>query len=649
MDVKQFFEDIFGERDINFRCIKNSGSDRPKDANGQYNENILKILQQMNSQEFEVYFAVNSGGYKDADISQINAVFVDIDCGRDEDKKYYNLEIVEKFKRNKLEELSRFEHQPTYVIETRNGLQCYWLVHDNATIDQFRECEDRIVSYFNGDERAKNPARLLRVPNTYWCKDSSSKVLTKIIQRNDLRYYIQDLIDSLPHIEKVSVIKSNTKHSSLSRTPKPSSHDMLYMLRNKDIEGLQAIIKPDPVILHSHEQVYDHLKKQDLNHFIGMDGNTFRCIVHDDNNPSAGILVNFDTDHYIYNCMSANCGFKGTIIQLTERLTGLSRINALRFLRKVYKIEYAETDWQKEQKAILEENQRLILSTEFELCYPEVHDKVRRYISLLYLLNNIAKEHVLTENFIDANGNSVFFVSLTYLAEKLGYKDPRRICDRLGLMSYLGLINKLPEEQVPKPMLDNAKHIANSKKQKNLIGFYSIPSYGDHILSYCTQKAKEYNEKGFTMKGWSREMLLRALGEEEADRVYPQLKGKTISTISEELTTLIEKVTLTLIRENGWTTEKEILQNQAITPFVSRAFTEKQFKRIIGELLDKYGLERVRLNKKIKGELDIRIDTYPKIIKFVTDGSNVEKEVTPIIIVTPKKKKKLNPLKDNLS
>ena len=287
------------------------------------------------------------------------------------------------------------------------------------------------------------------------------------------------------------------------------------MLQSKDIEGLQATIKPQPVIFSSHEEVYDYLKKQDLHQFLGVHSNTFKCLVHNDHNPSAGIIVNSDTGHHIYNCLSASCGFKGTIIQLTERLTGLSRINALRFLRKVYSIEYAETDWQKEQKAILEENQRLIMSDEFKEFYRDVYNRVRNYIPLLYVVNGFAKEHVVTENFSDNNENAVFFLSLSHIAKIMGFNDSKRCCDRLGLFAYLGLINKLSEDQIPEHMLNNARHIAASKQQKNLINFYSIPPYGYATLTYSKTKAKEYVDKGLTMKGWSREMILRALGDDE--------------------------------------------------------------------------------------------------------------------------------------
>lgn len=651
MNTKQFFEDMFGEDQINFRCIK-AGS-KPIDANGQYNQQTLSILQQMNKQDYEVYFVPNSGGYKDADINKVNTVFIDLDCGRDTNKNYYSFDVVKGYKQKKLDELDRFIYKPSYVIETRNGFHCYWLVHSEATISQFKECEGRLISYFDADVQVKNPARLLRVPDTYWCKDIHNKVAINIIQRNDIRYYIDDLINSLPcqvikpQKEKVSVIKSNVSNYSLSPTPKHSENQMLNMLKNRDIEGLQEILKPEQITVSSHEEVYDYLKKQELHKLLGVHRDAFKCIVHEDNNPSAGILINANTGHHIYNCQSGNCGFSGTIIQVTERLTGMNRINSLRFLRKVFRIEYAETDWQKEQKAILEENQRFIMSEEFKDFYPEVYKRVRNYIPLLYVINGFAKDHIITENFSDGNENAVFFISLSHIAKLMGASDPKRIGDKIGLFAYLGLINKLPEDQIPNHLLNNAKHIAAKKHQKNIVSFFSIPPYGDRSLSFSKKKAEEYVDKGFTMKGWSREMILRAVGDEEADRVYPQMKGKQLSLVSEEITSLIEGVVMSLVNFKGWTMEQEILQSEEIKTLNKKTLTEKQFKRIIGELLDKYGLERVRLNNKLKEGLGIDVKGHPFVIKFFSDDFKIKNEVTQSIMFPPQKS--VISIKDNVS
>lgn len=63
-------------------------------------------------------------------------------------------------------------------------------------------------------------------------------------------------------------------------------------------------------------------------------------------------------------------------------------------------------------------------------------------------------------------------------------------------------------------------------------------------------------EKGCTTNSVNYEGILRNFEVEEADRVFPQDKGKIISSLSDEVAMYIANITLVLIEEQGWTTEK---------------------------------------------------------------------------------------------
>jgi hypothetical protein len=203
METQQFFDDIFNGKHINFRCLRKGGD--PISLNGLYNDYIKNQLDQLNQQNYDVYFVVNSGGYKDNQINEINAAFIDLDCGRDENGEYFPLEVTRQFKQQKLDQLQKYRCKPGYIIETRNGLQCYWLLNKMATIDQFKECEKRLIAYFDADKTVKNPSNLMRVPDYYWVKDIQNRFLAAIIEHNDVRYDIEEIIDSL-----VAVCKEDT-------------------------------------------------------------------------------------------------------------------------------------------------------------------------------------------------------------------------------------------------------------------------------------------------------------------------------------------------------------------------------------------------------------------------------------------------------
>lgn len=310
---------------------------------------------------------------------------------------------------------------------------------------------------------------------------------------------------------------------------------------------------------------------------------------------------------------SSNCDFRGTIIDVTERLTGLDLFDTLNFLRKVYKIELAEAEWGKNHREALERNLELINGQTIHELYPEVYKLVKNYLPLIDTLHQIAKQHIYTETFSDSSGRPVFFVSIRELARKLK-KDSKNVSVQLAALTYLGLVNKLSEEEIPEPFLKRANDEATKHNHKYLVGFYSIPSYDSESLAFITTKAIEFKTKGFTMKGFSRHMLLLSLGESEANRVFPQMAGKAIPQLNEEVTSKMERVALQMIRQKGWTTEKEILEQIELHFRGQQRFKETQIKRMLPDMYDKYLLKRVPLNNELKEKFGIDCIGFPRII-----------------------------------
>ncbi|WAH39025.1 hypothetical protein [Alicyclobacillus dauci] len=635
IETREFFDDIFDTAAINFGCLKYGQKGGRIDVNGRYNSNTAARLEQINQQGYEVYYAINTGGYKDKDITHFNAIFADFDRGRDEEKNYYPLYETERYKNEVLERLETFL-KPTWVVETRNGLQCLWLLHSGATLVQFEECEDRLIKYLKADTAVKNPSRLLRVPGFYWSKDPNNKFLARIIQHHNVRYDIQTIIDHLPKVQTEYSVGQNgnsdrKKCSSLlpitvpktqSATPNPG------LIAAQQVEALQAIIKPTPYTASSSSDVFTYLKQQDLHDFLGVAGERFRCLFHDDSNPSAGIFI-ADSGDYLYKCHSDRCGVCGSIIELTQRILETKNFSrVLRFLRKVYLIEFAESDWQVEQKEIIDSNISFLDSVTFREGYSEVYMRIRNYQKELQVMNEFAKEHILTQYFTDANGRPAFFAPISRIRQLCGKSihQDKQITNVIGLLTYLGLINKLSTEDIPEQMLRTAKHIAAKNKQSKIVSFYSIPLYDLKTMNFAMQKAREFKDKGFTMKGWGRELLIRSLGQDEADRVYPQEKGKPIPELSEEVTSQIEKVTLQIIEHKGWTTESEVLYNVCLMFEGQRQFKERQFKRIITELQEKYSLSRPRLNKELKERLNIELKGYPYILTRENEDEQMERK-----------------------
>ena len=161
-------------------------------------------LQWLNQKGNDIYFIVNSGGTTDASISRINSVFIDWDAGRMDSGEYFPLDEVVEKKRMILPRIESFTFVCSHLVDTRNGYQAYWLVDHLATVDQFRECQRRLIAYFDSDPSIKNPARVMRLPGYDWMKDGYESYPVTIIEGNGQRYDIQEIIDALPAVQKQS-------------------------------------------------------------------------------------------------------------------------------------------------------------------------------------------------------------------------------------------------------------------------------------------------------------------------------------------------------------------------------------------------------------------------------------------------------------
>lgn len=76
---------------------------------------------------------------------------------------------------------------PTSVVETKNGYHVYFGARE-ATSVHYREIEDGLVAYFDGDKRARDATRLLRVPGFYHWKDHASPFMVQEVSHCQVSY-----------------------------------------------------------------------------------------------------------------------------------------------------------------------------------------------------------------------------------------------------------------------------------------------------------------------------------------------------------------------------------------------------------------------------------------------------------------------------
>lgn len=663
VETIDFLNLIHGENaEINFRMIQEDK--KPFNKHGTY-KFLEKELIKCNKDNYDVYFVVNGGGTTKPEINRINAVYVDFDAGRDQSKitgydkrgnpkhpYYTDMSIIEAFKKEKLNIISQFPVKPSIIVETRNGLHVYWLVHSDATISEFEECQLRFIQYFNSDDAIKSPERVMRLPNFLWCKKGYDKYLSKVIEFNNYRYNIQDIINSLPELNISGKEKRIKQEISVPQAPaiKVTSNieksNNIELIRKKDIDSLRKVLynssididdniggvfartieegilfssfarvktpygSDGKIIVHNRERL-NQLVKCNINllDFLGFENSYFNCIFHADTTNSASVFKSPKTGQYIYKCHSSNCYFgSGNILKVVQRIQRCTLPQAYNFIKAIFDIELIETEWQKEQKELLIYNKDYLLSDDWAFEYPESYKLIKRYIPTLNILIDFAINNVQDIPYEDLD-KSIFFISNRYLQHLLNVCNHEGVNKRINLLTFLKLLEKINSESLPKKVLNKAIHFAARKNQNNIVQFYSIPSYSDDLLSQVEEKAIIFKKNNLSMTGMSREMIERTFGKEQADKVYPQSTDKKISKVSNEFADNISQTIYDLIEEKGYALEKECLDIVGNT-----RQNHKRLKRVLPEIIINNDYQRIRLNGELKKKYNVKCEGYPFII-----------------------------------
>lgn len=194
-------------------------------------------------------------------------------------------------------------------------------------------------------------------------------------------------------------------------------------------------------------------------------------------------------------------------------------------------------------------------------------------------------------------------------------KNRIQLAQSLSLFALLNLIEKLPEGKIPENELRKAKSIAAQYGLKKITNFYSFSEYGVDTFTESEENAKKLKENNVTLRGLSRELVLRTFGEEKANEIYPQFKfenSRGTSEKSDEHTAEIINCIWYCLDKKGYCTEMDI--TKMLNVKYHHVTTEVQIKKSLQEILTSYGLKRIRANKDLKEKYCIEGNGYPFII-----------------------------------
>ena len=142
-------------------------------------------LCRLNKQGYGIFLTVNETdeeGVKAENITGVRALWADWDDGRPD----------------------MVPVEPSIVIRTSpNRFQAYWLLGDEMTKPQFKQCMERIVVSYGGDKNCKDVARVLRVPGFFHTKAEDWRVrFAKDSPEPAPTYKAARLVKAFPSVEE---------------------------------------------------------------------------------------------------------------------------------------------------------------------------------------------------------------------------------------------------------------------------------------------------------------------------------------------------------------------------------------------------------------------------------------------------------------
>jgi hypothetical protein len=136
--------------------------------------------QNWNSRGYGIFHTVQTFKYrrKVSDLVHINAWAVDLDEG------------------TKAEQWARIDRgvAPTLVIESKNGFHVYFRANGATTETWKTIMEHRLIPFYKADKKAKDLARILRVPGYYHYKDPKDPFLVRKVLERKVEYTERDML-----------------------------------------------------------------------------------------------------------------------------------------------------------------------------------------------------------------------------------------------------------------------------------------------------------------------------------------------------------------------------------------------------------------------------------------------------------------------
>lgn len=346
----------------------------------------------------------------------------------------------------------------------------------------------------------------------------------------------------------------------------------------------------------------------------------FSCIFHDheDNNPSARIYTN-SKGQQRYICFSHPDGkYNASLIDLWADLNKITIHESIKQVLTYAGIEHKESEFIRQQIDKYHYNTMKIGNLEYvKENYPYLYKYMKRYEAELRAIMDYAESKLLNTKY-SHNGEAIFYLS-KYTADKVIRAEKRTVTTntrRANIMTNflvtLGILNKIPFDELNKDVL---KQAIQQSKDNRIISFFSFNQLTDKVLSIANYRAEQLHKAKFKISSMTRVVIHSLLGEEIANKVYPNLNNiqrKFYENKFNDDYLLFSKTIIKLIQEKGYTNKKEVVQT--INDGRTVRGREYIFDKIIYEVVQAYDLKYDFMKKEQKLKYNVPLKVRSRLI-----------------------------------
>lgn len=415
-------------------------------------------------------------------------------------------------------------------------------------------------------------------------------------------------------------------------TFKPKNLPNYMLVKKADVAGLSDRLPSDwkGKTFADRMSATTYINSLDMSKLFSLpEGSTFHSITRYDKTPSASIKKVESVNIWLYRDFSTNKNYD--IVSLTQMLlpgtateTGrrkASRTQAINFLLEVIESKIELTDKLKDIHNQVEDFKAVLLSGTLKEQFPQMYQIFGRwgYIETVNTILDIFKMNIW-EN--EESGLNLSWLSVDTLAKKLGCSK-RKVNTLLKMMTLTNIVEVLSDSQIPTELLElikkNQTHYKDkagnwqerTTKRPRRSNVYSIniennQNIEQDFFEHLEERCDVLVNKGFSAKGLSRDWVYRALGREEANRVYPQdINKKSVARGSKDFLAVASRIAMAHIATDGYILINDLKEQVRAELALTIANTEFRYKQIEVELIESYSLKKTNLNNALKDKLGI--------------------------------------------